>query len=181
MKDLVESACWLQAEVDKLGLPNCVIGGLALQAWGENRMTRDVDFTILVGFEDNELQVRRLLQVVLPRIENALEFALKNRVLLATVNKVPVDIGLGGFPFEEQMISRSVSIEYLPERKLRVCTAEDLIVLKTFAGRGQDWLDIQNIIYRQPTLNWTLIEQELKELLAYIDAQERLGQLLAMR
>ncbi len=40
MLDLVQAAANLQYDLDALDLPNCVIGGLALQAWGEVRLTR---------------------------------------------------------------------------------------------------------------------------------------------
>lgn len=33
MIDLVRAASRLQGELDSLGLPNCIIGGVALQAW----------------------------------------------------------------------------------------------------------------------------------------------------
>ena len=32
------------------GWRSCVIGGLAVQRWGEPRLTRDVDVTLLTGF-----------------------------------------------------------------------------------------------------------------------------------
>ena len=32
----------------------CVIGGLAVQRWGEPRLTRDADLTLLTGFGDEE-------------------------------------------------------------------------------------------------------------------------------
>ena len=32
---------------------------------------------------------------------------------------------------------------------LRICTAEDLVVMKAFANRPRDWSDIQGIVIRQ--------------------------------
>lgn len=32
----------------------CFIGGVALQRWGEPRLTQDVDLTLLTGFGDEE-------------------------------------------------------------------------------------------------------------------------------
>ncbi len=32
----------------------CVIGGLAVQRWGEPRLTQDADLTLLTGFEHEE-------------------------------------------------------------------------------------------------------------------------------
>jgi hypothetical protein len=39
--------------------------------------------------------------------------------------------------------------------------------MKAFAGRGQDWVDIEAIIDRRgPSLDWASIERELEPLLA---------------
>ena len=38
---------------------------------------------------------------------------------------------------------------------LLTCSAEDLIVLKAFAARGRDWVDVEGIIVRQAgALDW---------------------------
>ena len=39
----------------------CVIGGLAVQRWGEPRQTRDVDVTILTGLGGEERVIDPLL------------------------------------------------------------------------------------------------------------------------
>jgi hypothetical protein len=47
-----------------------------------------------------------------------------------------------------------------------ICGAEDLIVFKAFAGREQDWIDIEGIALRQHhRLDEQLIWQELTPLL----------------
>ncbi len=38
----------------------CFIGGVALQRWGEPRVTQDVDMTLLTGFGGEEEYVRAL-------------------------------------------------------------------------------------------------------------------------
>ncbi len=60
----------------------CFIGGLALQRWGEPRVTEDVDMTLLTGFEHEDRFVDELLRHFAPRLADAKEFALVNRVLL---------------------------------------------------------------------------------------------------
>lgn len=47
------------------------------------------------------------------------------------------------------MIERASEFEFLPGIKLITCSAEDLIILKAFANRPQDWVDIENIIEKQ--------------------------------
>jgi len=180
--DLVQAASKLQKGLDELGLPNCVIGGLALQAWGEVRLTRDADFTVLTQFLDEEAKVRAILSLVTPRRPDAMEFGLQNRVLLGFVDgNISVDIGIGGFDYEEKIVERAVEVELAPDVMLRVCCAEDLVVMKTFAGRDQDWIDIRGIIARQQSLNWLQIENELPPLLELIEAHERLERLQMIR
>jgi hypothetical protein len=46
------------------------------------------------------------------------------------------------------------------------CSAEDLLVLKAFAGRVQDWLDVEGVIVRQgPRLDRQQVLAELRPLL----------------
>jgi hypothetical protein len=180
--DLVQAAAKLQTELDTLGLPNCVIGGLALQAWGEVRLTRDADFTVLTRFIDEETKARSILSLMTPRRPDALDFGLQNRVLLGFVEgNISIDIGMGGFDFEERIVERSRSVELAPSVWLRVCSAEDLVVMKAFAGRDRDWVDIKGIVARQAALNWDQIELELPPLLELAAEPERLDKLLELR
>ena len=43
-----DAALRAQGACEKLGLPFCVIGGVALQRWGEPRFTADADLSVLV-------------------------------------------------------------------------------------------------------------------------------------
>lgn len=47
------------------------------------------------------------------------------------------------------MVDRATSFSYAPECSLITCSAEDLVVLKAFADRGKDWMDIEGILVRQ--------------------------------
>jgi len=180
--DLVRASARFQAQLDSLGLPNCIIGGLALQAWGELRLTRDADFTVLTNFENEESKARLILSLLTPRRPDALQFALHNRVLLGYVDgDISIDIGLGGFEYEAKIVERAVRFEFAPSLWLRICSAEDLVIMKTFAGRDQDWNDIKGIIDRQVSLDWDRIEFELPALLELVEDPERLERLLTLR
>lgn len=62
---------------------------------------------------------------------------------------IGIDISLAALPFEENLIDRSSPFEFLPGIALRTCSAEDLVVLKSFAARPQDWVDVRGILVRQ--------------------------------
>jgi hypothetical protein len=145
----------------------CFIGGLAVQRWGEPRLTLDVDCTLLTGFGQEGRYVGELLSAFTPRIDNASEFALAYRVLLLYgPANVPLDIALGAMPFEERCIERASSFDIGRGASLLTCGAEDLIVLKAFAGRERDWLDIAGIILRRgDRLDADVIWRELLPLL----------------
>lgn len=183
MKDVFEVAHWVCAQLDDLGFEYCVIGGVALQAWGESRVTRDVDLAVLTGFAHEEEKVKRILARVPSRVPFALEHAMQFRVLLCeSPNGVGIDIGLAGFPFEEAMLNRSVVVELVPGVPLRIACADDIVVMKVFAGRPRDWEDVEGVIARQgPNLDWGLIETSLIELLDAIGAPERLDRLRSLR
>ena len=66
---------------------------------------------------------------------------------------------------------------------LRTCSAEDLVVLKAFAGRDVDWLDIGGVAVRQAgRLDERLIFRELEPLLELkgsLDSADRLRDVFA--
>lgn len=173
----------LQKFLDRQGWRSCIIGGIAVQRWGEPRLTRDVDVTLLTGLGGEEKYVDVILRRYAPRVEGAREFALKHRVmLLQDRDATGIDLALGGIPFEERVIERSSEFEFYPGIILRTCSAEDLIVMKAFAGRELDWGDVRGILARQRgALNWRLIRSELRLLCELKEAPEILVRLEMMR
>ena len=150
MNALFSAGLEIQHLLKTLNWPFCFIGGLAVIRWGELRMTQDIDLCLLCGFGNEAKYARVLLDNLKPRITDALTFALTNRVLLvSTSNGVATDIVFSGLPFEEEMIKRSSSFDFYPDCSLITCSAEDLIVLKAFADRTKDWMDVESIILRQ--------------------------------
>ncbi|MCX7013849.1 MAG: nucleotidyl transferase AbiEii/AbiGii toxin family protein [Candidatus Sumerlaeota bacterium] len=166
MIEIIRAAVELQSVCEAQRWRYCFIGGLALLRWGEPRETVDVDLTLLTGFGAEERFVEILLSRFDARIENAVQFALTRRVLLLRAKSgVGLDIALGGLPFEESAVARSSVFAFPPDARIRTCSAEDLIVMKAFAARAKDWLDVEGIIIRQAgTLDWRYIWSQLKPL-----------------
>jgi len=143
----------------------CIIGGLAVQRWGEPRTTLDVDITLLTGWGDEALFVDALLEEFEARLPDAREFALQNRiVLMRASNGKPVDVALGALPFEEDMVQRATLEAVAEGIILPFCSPEDLFIMKAFAGRPRDWLDAEGIAVRQSSLDMDLILSRLTEL-----------------
>ncbi len=163
---LFSAALEFQNYFQKQNWAFCFIGGLAVLRWGEMRMTQDIDLCLLCSFGAEDFYVSKLVDFFRPRIANAGKFARQNRVLLLQAsNGVAIDISLSGLPFEEEMITRASFFEYHPGYSLLTCSAEDLIVLKAFADRPKDWLDIEGILAHQgENLDLSFITQQLTPL-----------------
>jgi hypothetical protein len=164
----------------------CFIGGVAVQRWGEPRFTRDVDLTLLTGFGEEKAFIHALFEHFAARTSDAEKLALSRRVLLIRSSQgVEIDVGLGGLPYEERVIKRATAFDIGSTNTLTTCSAEDLVILKTFAGRLRDWADIAEIAARQAgKLDTRLIHRELKPLLELkedSEAGKRLRKLLSKR
>jgi len=177
--EVIRAAVDLQALCESQGWHYCFIGGLALQRWGEPRETVDVDLTLLTGFGGEQPFVDILLGRFEARIENAAQFALTRRVLLLRApSGVGLDIALGGLSFEESAVARSTIFAFPENALVRTCSAEDLIVLKAFAARAKDRLDVEGIIIRQgKKLDWDYIRGQLEPLAELKGAPEILAEL----
>jgi hypothetical protein len=90
------------------GFRFCFIGGLALQRWGEPRLTQGVDLTVISGFGREPEYADQFLATFASRIPDGREFALRHRVLLLLGRDgIPLDVALGAMPFEERAVSRA--------------------------------------------------------------------------
>jgi hypothetical protein len=183
VNEVIRAAVDLQAFCDSHGWRYCLIGGLALQRWGEPRETADVDLTLLTGFGMEQLFVDSLLSRYTARVPDAAAFALTHRVLLLRApSGVGLDIALGGLPFEEQVVARATPFAFPGDAMLRTCSAEDLVVLKAFAARAKDWLDIEGILIRQTgKLDWNYVLSQLRPLAELKDTPEILVELETRR
>lgn len=166
MISLFREAKELQRFLKDRPWPFCFIDGIALLHWGEPRVTRDLDVTVYTGFGGEEPVVEALLERYAGRVTDAHAFAVRHRVVLcATPAGVPVDVALGGLTFEAEMTSRASDVEFEPGIALRICSAEDLVVLKAFADRPRDRLDVEGVAARRgPELDWEGIVTRLTPL-----------------
>lgn len=166
LNNILQLSVEVGERLEGIGIPYCVIGGVAYQRWGEPRQTVDVDATLFVGFGNEKFIIDQVLSLYESRIESPHEFALQNRILLLRSKLgTGIDLSLGGLPFEKRLIERSSVWDIPRHGKIRTCSSEDLVVLKAFASRPQDWIDVEKVIIRQGIrLNRKLIMQELQPL-----------------
>jgi hypothetical protein len=164
--------------LEKFDQRGVVIGGIAVGLLGKPRYTADVDAVFLLSIKDVSgfLELARSENII-PRIQNAEDFARKNRVLLLKYEptETEVDISLGIMPFEEELVKRGV-IKSFANISARLPTPEDLIIMKAIAHRPKDLEDIRTIVDKYPNLDQKRIERWVKELAELMETPELWGQ-----
>ncbi len=75
MKSLFRVAAQLDDLLAERGWRYCFIGGIALQRWGQPRLTNDIDLTILAESDRESYYVDELLGLYNARLPDAREFA----------------------------------------------------------------------------------------------------------
>jgi hypothetical protein len=146
---LVEAADELLRFFRESGRPACLIGGLVVSRWGEPRVTKDVDATVLVDFGQEAHVLSQLLERFRSRDADATRRAQLGRLALLTAsNGVDLDISFAAFPFEIEVLERATDWAVMLTVALRTCSAEDLVLYKLVAGRLIDLHDVQSIVTR---------------------------------
>jgi predicted nucleotidyltransferase len=147
---IFDAAVEVAAFLEDKQIPYAVLGGLALQHWGDPRTTQDVDIVVMVSSEKEEKFLKTMLRRFRPRMADALSFAKRHRILLiSTADGIPVDLSLGIPGYEEQAMRRVSKVSFTGLSPIRVVSAEDLIIHKCVAGRARDTEDIERILIRQ--------------------------------
>jgi predicted nucleotidyltransferase len=154
------------------GLRGAIIGGVAASLRGKPRLTNDVD--AIVVETDAETLLRTGIQFgFTPRIADAAEFSRQTRVLLLRYRPgdIDIDISLGALPFEAEVVERSTWIR-AGNVRIRLASAEDLVIMKAVAGRPRDMMDIENVIRANPDLDVERIRRWVREFSAVLDMPE---------
>jgi hypothetical protein len=99
-----------------------------------------------------------------PRIDRALHFARRNRVLLLKhlQSLVQVDISFGLLPFEVQMAHQATTV-CAAGLHIPLPRPEELIVMKGLAQRPRDISDIESLLDAYPCIDLVRIKSILRE------------------
>lgn len=145
-------AALLKAIVEALpdSPPSCLVGALAVNAWGRLRATQDIDLLVLA---DEPARAALLASLATHSFEPdrtwiELNPMAKDRVLRLRhpdFPSVPLDLIWSCDVHEESALSRRRSLDVLG-RSIWVCSPEDLILLKLKAGRPHDFEDALSVI-----------------------------------
>jgi hypothetical protein len=183
MARLTDAAQEIVSFLRAQGWSCCIVGGMAVPRWGEPRATADVDICLFTGLGDEKSFVEPLLAHFSPRLAGAGEFAEQSRVLLITAsNGIGIDVALAWTPFEANMIARATPHRFTRKITLPTASAEDVVIMKAFADRPQDWVDVKGVLVKQHgKLDWDYIRRELSVLCELKEAPDIMDQLEQMR
>ncbi len=159
-------------------MPWYVFGAQAALVHGVVRYTADVDVTVsLTGTDVGKLVAAMNKAGFSVAIEDDVDgFIAATRVipLRHRRSKIPVDVVLAGPGFEEELLSRRVFFD-VGRIRIPYVSAEDLLVLKTLAGRPKDLEDIRGVILHQGSrLDLDVVRKRLRELERLIDVSDLL-------
>jgi hypothetical protein len=168
---LIESAAELQSRLDEAGIGSIVIGGIAVAVWGDPRLTRDVDFKVLLDRNQIDLLFAALgpSYVALDR-DPAESLRTLGFAFFRDPHGIRVDTILADTSFDREAVDRAVEVELAPGSRVRLCSAEDLIVYKLISTRPRDHEDARGIVRRQSgRLDDAYVERWLHEFEVALD------------
>ena len=153
--DLLSFLNTVQVALSSLSIPYCVIGAVALGAWGRMRATHDLDFLVLIDDPNREELITRLS---LSGITANQQWAAANPMAKSRVTRFaarghplyPLDIIYASDQHEREVLNRAQKTTLLGV-SFPVVSAEDLMLLKLKAGRPTDFDDVISVV-RNPRL-----------------------------
>ncbi len=167
-------------------IPATIIGAIAVSVLGRPRLTRDIDTLAIVPEADwGDVIESAGRHGFAPRIEAALEFARRSRVLLLrhVESEIDVDLTFGGLPFERAVVENSSTVD-VGGLRMRLPRVEDLLVMKAVARRPKDIEDIRGLLSAHPQADISEARRWVKEFataMSMPDILEEFDELLAQR
>lgn len=145
----------LLRRLSEAGVEFVLIGGLAVNAWGVVRGTKDVDIVVAPDVENLKVvaevaveaggHVQRGEALLGTPFSIAAELASGEQMAIDTeLGRLDIVQGLEGVPSFDELRSRATETEVLGVN-VAVCSVEDLRAMKQAAGRGQDLVDLENL------------------------------------
>lgn len=150
MDSIFQSILTIQKLFLKQEVPTIVIGGISVAAWGEPRLTRDVDLKVLLSRQEADRLLDTLSTNYQHLIVNPHEALLKQGLIFIQDSLgTRLDLLLADTPYDVAAIQRGRDVEIQPGIVIRLCSPEDLIIYKLISTRLRDHDDARSVIRRQ--------------------------------
>lgn len=173
----------LTAALAQVPSPSMIIGGVAVIARGVPRQTIDIDATVWAEHVSiEELFAVLAIHRIEPRIPDAAAFATQRQVLLLRHRPTgtPLELSLAWLEFEREALERATPVDFGGVR-VRVATAEDLVVFKAVAWRDRDRADIERLIVgHASTLDMARIRSLVGQFCEILEVPERAAEFDAL-
>lgn len=144
-----------------------LIGGLAVALRGQPRATVDVDMVLATDVDAALELVQQLSTSRFRPLFADVEQVVQESLILPLRHReqgVKVDLMIGLSGFERLAVDRAQLCE-VAGTTIPVATAEDLIIMKSLAGRPRDEQDLEGLVIAQgDALDWTYCDRMANEL-----------------
>lgn len=156
--------------IERLGYPAAIIGAVAVIAHGFPRATADIDLAVAAPPGDLERLIASARAVGFrPRIDDAVEFARMNAVLLLEHESgFPLDLTLATQEFEERALTQRVT-RTIGETAIEVAPLGAMLVYKMVASRPKDLEDVRALIATGQAFDRNEVERTLAEFDAILE------------
>lgn len=136
--------------LNELPFPYCLMGALALGAWGIPRATHDLDAMIAIGHTDRPQLLQGLSAYGFTEDAQWAEHNPLIRDFHVRLQRgaIPVDLMLPKDNHDQSCLARRRRYD-LGELSLWIISPEDLVIHKLKAGRAQDFIDVLSVLQRQ--------------------------------
>lgn len=141
--------------VEGLGIEYAVMGGIALQAWGRERVTRDIDLIIYLGKIGPTKFLRALVGAGFKISRKSIPQKKESLLPIACYYEektyglpLEIDFFIAETDYQKKALERSLGIEVLG-KKVKIIQPEDLILHKLLANRPIDRADVETVILEQ--------------------------------
>lgn len=151
--------------LDKNNIPYMIIGGQAVQIYGEPRLTKDIDITIGLNVDSYKLLIDVIEKIALIPLIKDIENFIKETYVLPTYDKKTdfrIDFIFSFSEYEKIALSRVNKIK-IKNYEIKFASLEDLIIHKIISGRERDIEDIKKIILKNKEFDKEYIQKWLYE------------------
>lgn len=142
-----------------------IVGGIAASFLGRPRFTQDIDALAILAEVEWERAIAMARDYgIVPRIEDALEFARRARVILLrhSASAIDIDLILGGLSFEHSAVANGARYD-ISGVSIRLPRVEDLLVMKAVAHRPQDMQDVDGLLDVHPEVDVEAVRRWVRE------------------
>jgi hypothetical protein len=159
---VLQSLRHVWAELDRLGIPAAIAGGLALSTWKYVRATRDIDLLVSIGAQELEPILGQLRSVGIRPKNNPPAVSLGPIDVVSLLYEPPeayleiqIDLLLAHSEYHREALRRRVMTPFPQfDVPLAVLACEDLILHKLLAGRLIDRVDAAELLrINRPSLD----------------------------